>query len=699
MRKKFLSSLLAVCVLGTAMLAGCSGKDEESTDGTTGNQSTEITTETKEEENPLADYVPPTVPADEEQIYDFGLAETTEDGVILHAFCWSFATITESMADIAAAGYTSIQTSPVNTCYDGDTGMQLLGDGKWYYHYQPTDYKIGNYQLGTRDEFIAMCDEADKYGIKIIVDVVANHTATRTDAVSEDLLNAVGGMENLYHKNGHTAIANYSDRLSCTAYSMGALPDIDTENPDFQRYMLDYLNDCIACGADGFRFDAAKHIALSDDPSEDEQASNFWVNIIGYMANKDKLFNYGEVLQGDNDRIEGYIAEIGAATASDYGKTLRENITNGLLTADTMTDYQVEGATDVILWVESHDNYINDDTGKSITNEEVELAWAVIAARSEGTPLFFSRPYGADENNVWGPVNEIGIAGDEFYKSDIVSAVNHFRNAMVGEDEKLYNPQDKTSVLIVERGSKGLVIINAGSETQFETDTTLADGTYIDRVDKTTEYIVKDGKLSCTIAEKSVAVLYGDGYVQIEEMPLASADAPEYYAMTNDTVEVTLHVSGATEAIYVLGDGEEVTYTDGTVITVGDGIGAGESVKLTVKATNGAGFTSAMSYMFTKAPKEEVVEIVDGMTVYFEKPSNWNDTIYAYIYDDSIRELKILKDWPGNKMENLGDGKYSYTFESEWSTGRIMFSDGANQWPDSNSAGTRIEADKVYSAN
>ncbi|MBQ2124637.1 MAG: hypothetical protein II196_02475 [Spirochaetales bacterium] len=43
--------------------------------------------------------------------------------------------------------------------------MELLGNkgtGKWYYHYQPTDWKIGNYQLGTRDDFISMCKKALK---------------------------------------------------------------------------------------------------------------------------------------------------------------------------------------------------------------------------------------------------------------------------------------------------------------------------------------------------------------------------------------------------------------------------------------------------------------------------------------------------------------------------------------------------------
>ena len=131
---------------------------------------------------------------------------TTNDATILHAWCWSFNTIRENMKDIADAGYTYVQTSPANTCFVGENGgMQIFGDGKWYYHYQPIAWRIGNYQLGNRDEFKAMCDEAKKYGVKILVDVLPNHTAFDTTAVLPEFIEAVGGRDNLYHANGLTS--------------------------------------------------------------------------------------------------------------------------------------------------------------------------------------------------------------------------------------------------------------------------------------------------------------------------------------------------------------------------------------------------------------------------------------------------------------------------------------------------------------
>lgn len=119
---------------------------------------------------------------------DYHLSPNIHDGAILHCWCWSFNTIKEQLPNIAEAGFTSVQTSPINQCKVGEGGgMQLYGRGKWYYHYQPTLYTIGNYQLGTLDEFRDMCEEADKYGIKVVVDVVANHCTGDYNLISPEI--------------------------------------------------------------------------------------------------------------------------------------------------------------------------------------------------------------------------------------------------------------------------------------------------------------------------------------------------------------------------------------------------------------------------------------------------------------------------------------------------------------------------------
>ena len=192
---------------------------------------------------------------------DYGLAENIEDGAILHAWCWSFDTIRENLENIARAGFTSVQTSPINACKVGDNGgMQLMGNGKWYYHYQPADYVIGNYQLGTKADFEALCEEAETYGIHIIVDVVANHMSSDYSVIADSIKELPGGA--FHPMNG---ISNYNNRQDFTQNSLLNLWDFNTQNPNVQQLILNYLKECVAAGADGFRYDAAKHIELPED--------------------------------------------------------------------------------------------------------------------------------------------------------------------------------------------------------------------------------------------------------------------------------------------------------------------------------------------------------------------------------------------------------------------------------------------------
>ena len=51
---------------------------------------------------------------------EHGLAENIKDGAILHAWCWSFNTIKANMADIAEAGFSTVQTSPANAVVSKD---------------------------------------------------------------------------------------------------------------------------------------------------------------------------------------------------------------------------------------------------------------------------------------------------------------------------------------------------------------------------------------------------------------------------------------------------------------------------------------------------------------------------------------------------------------------------------------------------
>ena len=435
----------------------------------------------------------------------------TNDDVILHAWSWSFNTIKENLKDISEAGYKYVQTSPAQQCVtetkgDKGGGMQLFGKGRWYYYYQPTDWKIGNYMLGTKEDFKAMCDEANKYGIKIIVDVLPNHTSIDDTRVSDDLDAAVGGHDNLYHANGFIEIKDYNDRLQCTTGQMGGLPDVNTENPDFQYYYMTYVNDLLNCGARGFRYDTAKHIGLPSDPLDEKSKENdFWPVAMGQKSVKglslsiprDSLFIYGEVLQDKNVKEKEY-AEFFDLTASSYGHILRNILASQNFKADDATNWSHSVAPNrLVTWVESHDTYCNAHESASLTNDQIRVAWVFLTSRQYGTPLFYSRPDGSSPSNVWGN-NVAGAKGNDEFKHPEVIAANKFRRAMSGKAEQLIFNNDKT-VAQVCRGNKGASLVNVtDAEQVIEMPTTLKNGTYHDEVYKT-KFTVKKNVLRGTL--------------------------------------------------------------------------------------------------------------------------------------------------------------------------------------------------------
>lgn len=445
----------------------------------------------------------------------------SEDEVILHAWSWSLDTIAANMSDIAAAGYKYVQTSPVQACYVGDGGGMALfseeGDsvmGKWYYYYQPTDWTIGNYMLGTRDDFKAMCDSAYAHGVKVIVDVLPNHTAIDHTAVLPGLDNAVGGHENLYHANGFTPIRNYNDRMECTTGEMGGLPDVNTENPDFQYYYLQYVNDLINLGARGFRYDTAKHIGLPSDPLDPKaKVNNFWDVATGREGVKglsllmpDSIFIYGEVLQDRNVPEKGY-AEYMDLTASAYGHALRDALRAGAVNNDILTNWHHSVSPErLVTWVESHDTYCNAHESADMSDEMMRMGWVFLTARQHGRPLFYSRPAGSTRENYWGN-NRIGARGNDEFKHHEVVAANKFRAAMSGQAEQIFTDAEGHVVEIC-RGDAGAAVVNFSNETvKVKMPTTLPDGNYTDAVNNR-DFSVKKGVLKGSLAPLTSYILY-----------------------------------------------------------------------------------------------------------------------------------------------------------------------------------------------
>ena len=421
--------------------------------------------------------------------------DCTNTETILHVWSWNFPTIAGNMKQIADAGFTMLQTSPVNACFSPEGGNIKIFDekeGNWYHYYQPTDWTIGNNILGTEEEMRAMLDSAKKYDIRVLVDVLPNHTAFDIDLVTDEFYEAVGGRDKMFHSSGLEGISDYNDRAQCTLQGVGGLPDVNTENPLFQKYYMGFVNRLIEMGVRGFRYDTAKHIGVHSDPLDTEAGvteNDFWdvatgrkeVLGVSLAIPYDSLFVYGEVLQDRNVPEEEYAGYFGQ-TASSYGHVLREALAKrSAKDIDLISWYHRAAPEYLTTWVESHDTYCNANESAGLTDAQIRTGWVFLTARQNGTPLFYSRPMNSTRENYWGD-NLLGARGnDEFFHPEVV-AVNNFRKEMKGMKEDIRISEDGETIL-VNRGDKGAALINlAIEENPVGLATTLPDGEYTDTV-------------------------------------------------------------------------------------------------------------------------------------------------------------------------------------------------------------------------
>lgn len=529
---------------------------------------------------------------------DNNLQRNVQDGVILHAFNWSYKTIKENLPAIAAAGYSTVQTSPVQQPKDYSTSRDVTG--QWWKLYQPVSLSVAkNAWFGTKDELKDLCTEAEKYGIKIICDIVSNHMGNE----SEDTPNVVSSQVKTYDPEiydnasaffrNNDIVASDSSVKNVVQGHVTSCPDLNTNSKVVQDKVISLLKECIDCGVDGFRFDAAKHIETPDDG---DYASDYWKNITesagSYYKAKtgDNLYIYGEILNncGSGRSYSSYTKYINV-TDNKTGDSVLANVVKGKASNAASSSYKSGvAASDVVLWAESHDTYEGDSGAGGISNtskvsdENITKAWAIIAARKDATSLYFARP-GA---SLMGEA-----AGDITYKSTAVSEINKFHNLFVGQSEKLGAVDN---VAYVARGTSGVVLANCdGNEKSVSiSGTGLANGTYTDTVSGA-KFTVANGVLTGNIGSTGVAVVYNGTTTPRNTCSVESGD------FKGDTITLNLGLDNASSGTYCIDNSKPVAYTGDIAIRVGSDYAYGETINLTLTATDGKN-TTTTTYKYTK---------------------------------------------------------------------------------------------------
>ena len=205
------------------------------------------------------------------QIYPRSFKDVNGDGL------GDIAGVTEKMGYIASLGVDAIWLSPF---YPSD-----LADGG----YDVIDYRNVDPRLGTMADFDAMAAAAHAAGIKVIVDIVPNHTSDKHVFFQEALASAPGSPARERYifregrgEHGELPPNDWQSFFGGPAWHRvedgqwylhlfdKAQPDLNWENPDVHEEFKKTLRFWSDHGTDGFRIDVAHGLAkdLESEPLE-----------------------------------------------------------------------------------------------------------------------------------------------------------------------------------------------------------------------------------------------------------------------------------------------------------------------------------------------------------------------------------------------------------------------------------------------
>ncbi|MEE0654234.1 MAG: Ig-like domain-containing protein, partial [Bifidobacterium criceti] len=207
------------------------------------------------------------------------------------------------------------------------------------------------------------------------------------------------------------------------------------------------------------------------------------------------------------------------------------------------------------------------------------------------------------------------------WKQPGVVASNHFRNAMVGNDENIQNCGGDHCVMVERFKSDGnasndgvlVATTERGGQDLAGMSTKLDNGTYKDEVSGST-ITVSGGKItSGSVEANTVAAFYTP---KVDTTPISSAEAMPNKGSFEDTKDITLRSFNMANASYTTSEGASGSFKDGDIITIGAGSAGGADVTVTVTGTGNNGKSVSHTYTYHKGaqtPVESVTISGDGV--------------------------------------------------------------------------------------
>ncbi len=207
-------------------------------------------------------------------------------------------------------------TAKLDYLNDGDstTHTDLGITGIWlmpvmlspsYHGYDVTDYRTIESDYGTNADFTAFIQAAHQRGIKVIIDLVMNHTSNQNPWFTQSAASTTSTYRNWYRWNTTSLGGQWFYNNSAYYYAVfgSGMPDLNYADADVKTEMFDiarfWLQDM---HVDGFRLDAVKYIFETATQTENVLATfQFWKDFMAsYKSVNPEAFAVGEAWTSTN---------------------------------------------------------------------------------------------------------------------------------------------------------------------------------------------------------------------------------------------------------------------------------------------------------------------------------------------------------------------------------------------------------------
>lgn len=223
----------------------------------------------------------------------------------------------EGVARIKKLGFTTIWITPPFK------QEWVQGSSAAYHGYWINDFLTIDPHWGTNADFKAFVDCAQSQGMKVVLDIVMNHTGDVITYNGSGKAAIPAGRQNaknpawlnkLSNYNNRGDVRDWNDKFWAQNGDFFGLDDIKTTNQEvidgFAAVYSQWVNDY---GVDGFRVDTAKHV-------DDAFLGKWWPKVLAATkTKKPNLFAFSEVFDSSQDVLSSFIRKRGLPSLLDFG--------------------------------------------------------------------------------------------------------------------------------------------------------------------------------------------------------------------------------------------------------------------------------------------------------------------------------------------------------------------------------------------